>query len=104
MSNRPNPKKSTAMSRAQQQRSGSPNRTMWIAGGVVVLIGIALIIAIVVSGGSSDDTAATSDQNKGPQGTVVADGDVELGTVTVTGDPLTSGERRHRGGGPGPGR
>jgi thiol-disulfide isomerase/thioredoxin len=77
---------------AQRQRDGRSNRMLWIIGGVVVLVGLALVIAVAVSASSSSDEAVTaSEQNQGPQGTVVADGDVELGTVAVTGQPLTSG-------------
>lgn len=98
MSNRPNPKRSPAVARAQQTGAGS-NRTLWIAGAVVLVVGIALVVAIVVGGGSSskDDVVSASEQNKGAPGTVIASGEVELGTVTVTGDPIPQGDNSEVG-------
>ena len=63
--------------------SGS-NRSIWIVGAVVLVIGIALVTAIVVS----SKTKSTGGQPKGSAGTVVADGSNETAPVTIVGTAL----------------
>jgi len=64
------------------------NRLLGIAAAVVVLVGLALAVAIVLGRSTNGGDVVVGDSNKGPAGTVVADGSVEQGTVTVTGEPL----------------
>ncbi len=69
---------------------GPGNRLLVIAVAVVVLVGVALAAAIVISRSSRDDVEAyvVSEQDKGPAGIVIASGDTELGTVSVSGTML----------------
>jgi len=62
-----------------------PNRTIWIVGAVVLVIGIALVAAIVVS---SSNKAGSGGTPAGSAGTVVANGSNETATVSITGTAL----------------
>jgi cytochrome c biogenesis protein CcmG/thiol:disulfide interchange protein DsbE len=85
VSNRPT-RRPSASSKVAAARSGSTgNRTVWIVVGVVVVVLLAAIIAIAVT--SSEEPVAGG----GPSpsgGTVVPSGDLNYGTVDVSGTPL----------------
>ncbi len=85
MSNRPNPRGSSAARVAAAQRSGSSSTTTWwIVGGVAVVIVIALVAAIA----STSKSSASSGTGAGAAGTVVPVPAISVGEVTVTGTPV----------------
>ncbi len=97
MSNRPSKKPLSSQrvnaARDQAQRS----RTIWIGAGVAAVVVFALVVALVLSTGGGDEeekvleacppSAATAPVNTDM--TVVEPGDLDYGTVSVEGDPLT---------------
>jgi cytochrome c biogenesis protein CcmG/thiol:disulfide interchange protein DsbE len=84
MSNRPNPRGSSAARVAAAQKSGSSTTTWWIAGGVAIVIVIALVAAIAITS-KSDSSSGTG---AGAAGTVVPVPAISVGEVTVTGTPI----------------
>ena len=85
MSNRPT-RRPSASSKVAAARSGSSgSRTVWIVVGAVVVVLLAAVIAVAVT--SSEEPVAGG----GPSpsgGTVVPSGDLNYGTVEVSGTPL----------------
>lgn len=84
MSNRPN-SKSTGRRVAAARGDANRSRTLWIVIGVFVVVAIAAIMAIAVTG-SKDKVAGGGASPSG--GTVVPSGDLDFGTVEVSGTPL----------------
>ncbi len=87
MSNRPKKKVSAsrvAAARGEARRS----RTLWIVIGVVVVVMVAAIVAIAASG-SKNEAAGGGASPSG--GTVVPSGDLNFGSVDVSGTPLPKG-------------
>ena len=85
MSNRPAKRKVSSTTVASARNSGSGNRTVWIVVGMVVVVLLAAVIAIAVTR-SEQDVAGGGTSPSG--GTVVPSGDLDYGTVDVSGTPL----------------
>jgi cytochrome c biogenesis protein CcmG/thiol:disulfide interchange protein DsbE len=75
----------TATRKTTPPVAGGSNRSMWIVGAVVLVVGIALVAAIAVS---SSKKSSSGTQPTGSAGPVVADGSTETAPVTVTGSAL----------------
>jgi cytochrome c biogenesis protein CcmG/thiol:disulfide interchange protein DsbE len=85
VSNRP--KKKVPPSRVTAARGdANRSRTLWIVIGVVVVVMVAAIVAIALSSSSDKEGAGGGASPSG--GTVVPSGDLNFGTVDVTGTPL----------------
>ncbi len=84
MSNQPN-KRRTGTRVAAARGDARRSRTLWIVIGVVVVVMIAAVIAIAVS--QSDQKVAGGGASPSG-GTVVPSGDLNYGTVDVSGTPL----------------
>lgn len=91
MSNRPNKRPSSRVSAARADADRS--RTIWIVVAVAVVVLLAAVIAIAVSGGGDDDSIALGGGPSPSGGTVVPAGDLNYGTVQVTGTPLERAPR-----------
>jgi cytochrome c biogenesis protein CcmG/thiol:disulfide interchange protein DsbE len=84
VSNRPN-KRTSGTRVAAARGDASRSRTIWIVVAVVLVVMFAAVIAIAVSG-SNTKVAGGGPSPSG--GTVVPSGDVNLGSVDVSGTPL----------------
>jgi cytochrome c biogenesis protein CcmG/thiol:disulfide interchange protein DsbE len=85
VSNRPTKKKMGSERVRNARKAGSSNRNLWIFGGLIVVLAVALGVAVAVTRTESD-VAGGGESPSG--GTVVPSGDRGFGEVTVEGEPL----------------
>jgi thiol-disulfide isomerase/thioredoxin len=90
VSNRPNKRTSSRVSAARAD--ANRNRTVWIVVGAAVVVLLAAVIAIAARGGG-DDSASLGGGPSPSGGTVVPSGDLDYGTVQVSGTPLAQAPR-----------